>query len=58
MDTGVTEAVSDKPLRQKSSIIASFPWQTSVLDVADLASIFKEKNFKVLTGLKISFNTF
>ena len=46
-----TGAVSDKPMRQKSSIITSFPWQTSVLDVANLPSIFKEKSFKVYVEL-------
>lgn len=39
--------LSTKPLRQKSPIIASYPWQTSVLDSADFVDIFRETSFKV-----------
>lgn len=41
--------VVTKPLRQKSPIVSSYPWQTSVLEVSDLVSVFEEEHFKVLT---------
>jgi hypothetical protein len=43
------QTVPAKALRQKSPIVASYPWQTSVLNVTDLVGVFQEKYFKVLT---------
>lgn len=42
------QTVYAKPLRQKSRLIASYPWKTTVLDLYDLAAVFENALFKVM----------
>ena len=42
-----TQVVSAIPLRQKSDLVATYPWQTQVLEEADLAIGSKDVHFQV-----------
>ena len=49
---------SERPLRLKSSLVATYPWDTSALYLADLVSSFHGGTFQVLTQHHLLGNVF
>ncbi|KAF8812613.1 hypothetical protein BYT27DRAFT_7207620, partial [Phlegmacium glaucopus] len=50
MNSEIISAQQSSPMRFKSSTIFSYPWQTSVLEVADFATVLNETRLKVGTS--------